>query len=114
MKARLEELVERYPELNVCRDSILAAFEAMLACYRQGGKLLLCGNGGSAADADHWSGELLKGFCSRRPLDDSQRQGLDPDLAGRLQNALPAIPLTSFPALSTAYGWAGPATCWSA
>jgi D-sedoheptulose 7-phosphate isomerase len=67
------------------------------------GKLLLCGNGGSAADADHWAGELLKGFCSKRPLMPDEKVGLPPILAEQLQRPLPAIPLTSFTALATAF-----------
>lgn len=64
----------------------------------------LCGNGGSAADADHWAGELLKGFCKDRPLSMQERGTLRPEIAQKLQGALPAIPLTSFPAASTAFG----------
>ena len=63
---------------------------------------MFCGNGGSAADSDHWCGELLKGFESRRPLLAAERAGLDPALAGKLQRGLPAIPLTGFPALRSA------------
>lgn len=104
MNKRLADLIERYPALQSCREPITAAFERLRECHRGGGKLLLCGNGGSAADADHWAGELLKGFCSRRPLTPHQREGLDPALADRLQDALPAIPLTGFPSLTSAFG----------
>jgi D-sedoheptulose 7-phosphate isomerase len=68
-----------------------------------GGKLLLCGNGGSAADADHWAGELLKGFKLTRPLSPEQRAGLPAALADSLQAGIPAIPLTGFPAFMTAF-----------
>jgi len=68
-----------------------------------GGKLLICGNGGSGADAEHWTGELLKGFCSRRPLAAAEREKLGESLASELQGALPAIPLTGFMALHTAW-----------
>jgi D-sedoheptulose 7-phosphate isomerase len=68
-----------------------------------GGKLLLCGNGGSAADADHWAGELLKGFRRRRPLRPADRAGLPEALADALQGAIPAIPLTGFPSFTTAF-----------
>lgn len=96
-------LFERRPELVVCRDQIAAAEAALLKCYRAGGKLLLCGNGGSAADCDHIAGELLKGFMSKRPLPAADRTGLSPELAGKLQGGLPAIPLCGFPALGSAF-----------
>jgi D-sedoheptulose 7-phosphate isomerase len=82
---------------------VLAAYELLLGVYRGGNKLLLCGNGGSASDADHISGELLKGFQSKRPLPSAERAALGEDLAAKLQQSLPAIPLTAFAALSTAY-----------
>ena len=56
-----EELFTRYPKLEACRDSILEAFDALLAMYKNGGKLLLAGNGGSAADSDHISGDVVFG-----------------------------------------------------
>jgi D-sedoheptulose 7-phosphate isomerase len=84
--------------------SIQQAYTVLRLCFRSGGKVLLCGNGGSAADADHWAGELLKGFCKTRPLSRQQRGRLRPAIAAKLQGALPAIPLTSFPAASTAFG----------
>ncbi len=84
-------------------DDIAQAFALLGGCFAGGGKLLLCGNGGSAADAEHWSGELLKGFKSLRPLPEPERRGLPPALAARLQGGLPALPLTSFIALSTAF-----------
>jgi D-sedoheptulose 7-phosphate isomerase len=99
----LKELIRRRPELAVCEGSIKETFAAMRACFRSGGKALLCGNGGSAADADHWSAELLKGFCRERPLSARARKDLPRGVARALQGALPAIPLSSFPALSTAF-----------
>lgn len=68
-----------------------------------GGKLLLCGNGGSGADAEHWAGELLKGFLSKRPLGCEERERLGEQLASNLQGGIPAIPLTGFLSLSTAW-----------
>ncbi|HEY0865356.1 MAG TPA: SIS domain-containing protein [Lacunisphaera sp.] len=100
----LTNLLQRRPELAGARQSILQAYEVLRKCFRSGGKILLCGNGGSAADADHWAGELLKGFCKDRPLSKKERSGLRPAIAAKLQGALPAIPLTSFPAASTAFG----------
>jgi len=64
---------------------------------------LICGNGGSAADAEHWGRELLKGFCKPRHLSHEDRERLPLELGERLQGGLPIIPLTGFPALSTAF-----------
>ena len=94
----LKELLERYPILETCKTSIWDAFLAMTKSYESGGKLLICGNGGSAADADHISGELLKGFRSKRPLDDALKNKINDHLSGddfveRLQYSLPAIAL---------------------
>lgn len=69
----------------------------------QEGTLFLAGNGGSAADADHWTGELLKGFCKLRPLSAEVRSRLRPELAEHLQGGIRAIPLTGFPAFTTAF-----------
>jgi len=91
-------LLERYPELAVCAADIRQACEQLLRTYRAGGKMLLAGNGGSAADCDHVVGELMKGFMSKRRLpaeEKSRLQQLYGDvegeyLADRLQGALPA------------------------
>jgi D-sedoheptulose 7-phosphate isomerase len=103
MNPRIHDLVKRRPELSGCVDDLMRAYEAMCDCYRHGGKLLLCGNGGSAADAEHWAGELLKGFCHKRPLHQMHKDLLPADLAQKLQYALPAIPLTGFISLSSAF-----------
>ncbi len=100
---RLETLLEHYPQLAPCASDLLAACKCLLEAYKRGNKLMLCGNGGSAADADHIAGELLKGFQSRRPLPPDMRERLGNDLADNLQGSLPAIPLTAFPALGSAY-----------
>lgn len=99
----LDTLLENHPALAVCRGHILAAFELLRDGYAAGGKLLLCGNGGSASDADHIAGELLKGFRSRRRVDGPLRDALGDAFADKLQGALPAIPLGNFTALNTAY-----------
>ena len=106
----LEEMMERYPELESCREDIVKAKETLIACFQRGGKLLLCGNGGSCADCDHIVGELMKGFRSQRPLScekkaqmRSQYGDMEDDILEKLQNALPAISLPSFTALNTAY-----------
>lgn len=104
-----KELVQRYPELEGCIREIRAAGDAILSAYRNGGKLLACGNGGSGADAEHIVGELMKEFYIKRPLGTEEQNALkaiDPAgeiLARHLQGALPAITLTSNIALSTAY-----------
>jgi D-sedoheptulose 7-phosphate isomerase len=103
-KRHLSDLLQRRPELAGARSAIVQAYEVLWKCFHTGGKVLLCGNGGSAADADHWAGELLKGFCKDRPLSAKERGKLRPAIAKKLQGALPAIPLTSFPAASTAFG----------
>lgn len=107
---RVEELTKRYPQLSLVADSIRAACEMMQECFARGGKLLIAGNGGSCADAEHIVGELMKGFEKKRPLPDQLKTGLkaaDPmlgaELADRLQQSLPAIALTGHPALSTAF-----------
>ncbi len=100
--AHLEHLLQRHPRLISLRPKLEQAYQLLLHCFRSGHGILLCGNGGSAADADHWAGELMKGFESLRPLSSERSQGLDPQLAAQLQRGLPAIPLTGFPALRSA------------
>lgn len=103
-------LVERYPSLDFVKDDIVAAYLLMEEAYENGGKLLVAGNGGSAADAEHIVGELMKGFkLSRKPEADfaerlvAENVELGGILAENLQGALPAIALDGHPALSTAY-----------
>ena len=85
------DLYERYPQLSACRADIAAAFELMLSVYRGKGKVLVCGNGGSASDAEHICGELLKCFRKKRPVPPEIAQRLDPALASRLEGSLPAV-----------------------
>ena len=106
----LELLIERYPALAVCESEIKRAIEAIIACYEKGGKLLLCGNGGSCADCDHIVGELMKGFLKKRPLDDSKKAEmrekcaeLDDATLSKLQSGLGAISLPSITALGSAF-----------
>lgn len=114
MKKRSRELFDdlfaRYPSLEVCGGDILGAFELLRACFANGGKLLLCGNGGSAADCGHIVGELMKGFLLKRPVGEDFGQRLHdlyPDeaaaLCGGLQQALPAVSLPGWAALNTAF-----------
>ncbi len=93
-------LTEEFPALKPLTKHVDAAFALLHSSYQAGGKLLLCGNGGSAADCEHWAGELLKGFEHPRPLPEAMRTGMAPSLANELQWALPAIPLTGI----TGYG----------
>ncbi len=96
-------LIERYPALSTCRVDIEAAVSTIVSMHRAGGKLLLCGNGGSAADCEHISGELLKGFLLKRPLTDGELCEVDDIIRQNLQRGVAAIPLPSFSALSTAF-----------
>jgi D-sedoheptulose 7-phosphate isomerase len=102
MNSRVQALLQRHSELSVCQADVIRAFEMMRDCFRHGGKMLLCGNGGSAADAEHWAGELLKGFVHKRPLNQEDKQRLPAELALKLQGGLPTIPLTGFVSLGTA------------
>lgn len=106
----LDLLLLRYPMLACCRTDIIAAFEVLTGCYVSQGKMLVCGNGGSAADAEHIVGELMKGFKNDRQLQDKEvdrLMSIDVDrgriLGRHLQGALPAIALDGHVALSTAY-----------
>ena len=98
----LRGLTEKYPALRGAAGDIAEAFSVLKKTYADGGKLLVCGNGGSAADAEHIVGELMKGFYKQRPLPEAERRGME-DLAPYLQGALPAIALTGHPALATAF-----------
>jgi D-sedoheptulose 7-phosphate isomerase len=103
MHSRLKELLERYPVLTGCASDITATHEVLTNIFRAGNKLLIAGNGGSAADSDHISGELLKGFCSKRPLAADWDGLIGSDLARGLQGALPAIPLPDLTGLVSAF-----------
>lgn len=103
-------LVERYPQLAVCRDDIVAAYEIMEKAYESDHKLLIAGNGGSAADSEHIAGELMKRFKTPRPVPSEFADllcSIDPDrgpgLARNLERGLMAIPLVAHEALTTAY-----------
>lgn len=105
--AILDELTGRIPELLPSRGSLLKAYEAMAGCFAAGGKLMACGNGGSAADAEHIIGELMKGYKLPRRLPKQLFAGLTAEdgspLAGGLQGALPALALSSHTALTSAF-----------
>ena len=106
----MKELLERYPQLGICKNSIAKAVEKIVKCYENGGKVLICGNGGSCADSDHVVGELMKGFLKKRPITwekKSEMKSKCPELSDEvlcgLQEALPAISLCSLTALNTAF-----------
>ncbi len=106
----LKNLLEKYPDLEVCREDLYKAFEMMSKCHLGNGKILTCGNGGSAADSEHITGELMKGFKSERPIPSAVKTKIislfpeDGDyICNHLQGAIPAISLTSNSALNTAF-----------
>lgn len=106
----LEELMERYPALERERGQIQRSYELIRDSFETGGKLLIAGNGGSCADAEHIVGELMKGFVKRRPVEAGTAEKLkaaDPvrgaELADKLQQGLPAIALTGHTALNSAF-----------
>lgn len=110
LQKHLNLLIERYPILESCKDSIAKAYDIMEEAYSNGRKLLVAGNGGSAADSEHIVGELMKEFKLKRKIYAAQADRLkkiDPEmgqvLAENLQGTLPAISLVGEPALTTAY-----------
>ncbi len=98
-----DALIARRPELRQCCRDIEAAFSVLCESFRSGGKLLVCGNGGSAADAEHICGELLKKFRKRRAVPAEISAKLRPDLAAKLEGALPAVSLVSMSGILTAF-----------
>lgn len=103
------DLLRRYPELSVVEMELARAAECLIRCFESGGKLLICGNGGSCSDSEHIAGELMKGFEHKRPLDEFTRQQLAAKggergvyIASRLQKGFPVISLSSNTALITA------------
>ena len=110
LQKHIDLLVERYPSLKFCVKDIIEAYYILEECYESGGKLLIAGNGGSAADSEHIAGELMKSFKIHRPVEkeyvekliaiDSKR---GPVLAKNLECSLMAIPLVAHEALTTAY-----------
>ena len=115
-QAIFDELLQRYPQLSVCKEDIKAAFEMLLKSYRNKGKLLIAGNGGSAADSDHISGELTKSFLFKRAVDPQVSEGLaqlfgeeGKTICDNLEGGLPAIPLPTMNASNSAFandvGW---------
>lgn len=106
----IDLLILRYPKLEECRQQIMEAYMILEGCFDTEGKLLIAGNGGSAADAEHIAGELMKSFKLPRPVPlefANRMQDIDAErgkiLAKNLERGLPAIPLVAHEALSTAY-----------
>lgn len=110
IQKHLDTLIERYPALEPAKENICTAYQLLEDCYENDGKLLVAGNGGSAADAEHIVGELMKSFVLARKLSDDFVERLakvDAELGGvlgeHLQGALPAIALDGHMSLTTAY-----------
>ncbi|MBR7107823.1 MAG: SIS domain-containing protein [Lentisphaeria bacterium] len=111
MKTYLDELEARYPVLKGNIPAIGELISDMIALYRSSGTFFVAGNGGSGADAEHICGELLKGFCRKRPLGAEDLEKLKQcgdtgsvPFGTQLQNGLRAVSLLSHPALTTAFG----------
>ncbi len=102
--AFIDQLLDRYEVLKQCKDGIIQSIEILVHVFSHGGKLLVCGNGGSAADSEHIVGELMKGFVLPRKIDEKLIHRInDRQLSDALQSCLPAISLVSHSALSTAF-----------
>ncbi len=111
MKTKTEifaDLYTRYPALLPCREQIDAVYALLLACAENNGMIMVCGNGGSAADAEHIVGELMKGFLLARPLTRYQKESFydidgGREIAERLQRGIRAVSLVSQTGLISAY-----------
>lgn len=110
LRKHIDFLIKRYPVLEVCQEDLVNSYLVMEECYEHDGKLLIAGNGGSAADSEHIAGELMKRFRTPRPVQQEFAEKLktvDPvrgeELARNLERGLMAIPLVAHEALSTAY-----------
>lgn len=110
MNKFIDELIDRYPKLESIKKDIEAAYELIKNMYKDGGKLLVGGNGGSAADSEHIVGELMKGFCKKRKIStglaeklENINEDLGLELGKCLQGALKAIAITGHTGLTTAF-----------
>ena len=108
MQSYVEKLVERFPDLKDQQKQIQAFCDAIVQSYRKDGKVLLCGSGGSAADSEHITGELLKGFITKRPMSEKKIKEFNKYLgndkeAAMLQQGIPAVPLVSLMSGMTAF-----------
>lgn len=109
MSQPVRDLTYRLPVLEPCQESLEAAIDMVAASLRQGGKALVCGNGGSAADSEHFVADLMKGFLHPRPIQESDRARLrqvagerGDEISDRLQGALASMALVNQGALMTA------------
>ncbi|MCK5443805.1 MAG: SIS domain-containing protein [Maribacter sp.] len=105
----LEELLDRYPPLEICKNQIREAGEILIESYKNDGKLLVCGNGGSSSDSDHIVGELMKSFSKKRPISidfSASLKEISNDrgqlLSAKLENGLSAISLSAHNGLVSA------------
>lgn len=110
MNKFIDELIDRYPKLESIKKDIEVAYELIKNMYKDGGKLLVGGNGGSAADSEHIVGELMKGFCKKRKIStdlaeklENINEDLGLELGKCLQGALKAIAITGHTGLTTAF-----------
>lgn len=110
LEKHVKLLIRRYPNLDVVKESIIKAYLIMEECYENDGKLLIAGNGGSAADSEHIAGELMKRFKTPRIIPKEFAEKLisvdavrGKELAKNLESSLMAIPLVAHEALTTAY-----------
>ncbi len=110
IEKHVDLLVSRYPKLEAVRQQIISAYEILEECYLHDGKVMIAGNGGSAADSEHIAGELMKRFRIPRPVTPELAEKLKeadpvrgPLLAKNLERGLMAIPLVAHEALTTAY-----------
>lgn len=110
VQCHMELLIQRYPTLESCHKELLQGYYMLEDCYKQGHKLLIAGNGGSAADAEHMSGELMKSFKRKRPIKENVKTALmqvdamrGEYLVRNLETPLPAIPLVAHEAQVTAF-----------
>lgn len=110
LQKHIDLLLRRYPVLDCIKQDVINAYLIMEECFEKGGKLLVAGNGGSAADSEHIAGELMKRFKIPRPVSEEYAKKLiqidperGPQLAKNLEQSLMAIPLVAHEALSTAY-----------
>jgi D-sedoheptulose 7-phosphate isomerase len=109
-KEYINQLIQRYPDLEVCKSEIERAASMLIDTVENQGKILVCGNGGSAADAEHIVGELGKSFIKARPLPTSLQeriQNIDPTngehISRNLQMGIQAISLNGHPSLTSAF-----------
>ncbi|MCE5343801.1 MAG: SIS domain-containing protein [Eubacteriales bacterium] len=103
-----QALAHEHPALNGILGDLQAMFDLLVAGFQGGGKLLLCGNGGSACDCEHIAGELMKGFLLKRTLTSPEKTALaiagdNGILQAHLQRALPVLVLHGLPGMSTAF-----------